>query len=129
VTARERTRRALPAVLLILGLSQLALGLWMVISPGSFYDALGPFGERNDHYLADVATFYLALGAAALVAARRPGWRLPVLGFAAIQYTLHAVNHLVDIGEADPGWVGPFDFVTLALSAAGLAWLTEVARR
>ncbi len=129
MTARERTRRALPAVLLILGVSQLALGLWMVISPGSFYDALGPFGERNDHYLADVATFYLALGAAALVAARRPGWRLPVLGFAAIQYTLHAVNHLVDIGEADPGWVGPFDFVTLALSAAGLAWLTEVARR
>ncbi len=129
MTARERTRRALPAVLLILGVSQLALGLWMVISPGSFYDALGPFGDRNDHYLADVATFYLALGAAALVAARRPGWRLPVLGFAAIQYTLHAVNHLVDIGEADPGWVGPFDFVTLALSAAGLAWLTEVARR
>ncbi len=129
MTARERTRRALPAVLLILGVSQLALGLWMVISPGSFYDALGPFGERNDHYLADVATFYLALGAAALVAARTPGWRLPVLGFAAIQYTLHAVNHLVDIGEADPGWVGPFDFVTLALSAAGLAWLTEVARR
>jgi len=114
---------------MILGVSQLALGLWMAISPGSFYDALGPFGDRNDHYLADVATFCLALGAVALVAARRPAWRLPVLAFAAIQYTLHAVNHLVDIGEGDPAWIGPFDFVTLALTAAGLAWLAEVARR
>jgi hypothetical protein len=129
VTARERTRRALPAALLVLGASQLGLGLWMAISPGSFYDSLGPFGDRNDHYLADVATFYLALGAVALVAARRPTWRLPVLAFAAVQYALHAINHLIDIGEADPGWIGPFDFAALALAAAGLAWLAEVARR
>jgi hypothetical protein len=129
MTARGRTRRALPALLLALGISQLALGLWMAIAPGSFYDALGPFGDRNDHYLGDVATFYLALGVVALVAARRASWRLPVLAFGAIQYTFHAINHLIDIGEADPGWVGPFDFAALALSAAGLAWLAEVARR
>jgi hypothetical protein len=38
--------------------------------------------------------------------------------FGALQYGLHALNHLLDIGDADPGWVGPFDFITLAAVAA-----------
>jgi hypothetical protein len=43
------------------------------------FHEIGPYGERNDHYMGDLATFYLALGAVSLVAAGRASWRLPVL--------------------------------------------------
>ena len=104
-----------PLGLRALGAFMLAQGAWMVISPGTFFDVLGPFGERNDHYLRDVASWALALGVLAFVAASRPSWRLPVLAVAALQSGLHAVNHVADAGEADPGWVGVFDAVSLAL--------------
>ena len=29
--------------------------------PATFFDYVGPFGARNDHYLGDVASFYAAL--------------------------------------------------------------------
>jgi hypothetical protein len=110
-------------VFVFLAATQLALGAFQAIAPGAFFEALGDFGSRNDHYLRDVSTFYLALGIALLAAATRPTWRVPVLAFATIQYALHALNHLIDIGEADPGWVGPFDFVSLALFAVLLAYV------
>ena len=52
--------------------------------------------------MADLATFYLALGAVALVAVRRTSWRVPVLTLALIQYALHSLNHLIDIGDVRP---------------------------
>jgi len=110
-------------LLAFLGATQLALGAFQAIAPGVFFDAVADFGSRNDHYLRDVSTLYLALGISLLLAASRPAWRIPVLAFATIQYALHALNHLIDIGEADPGWVGPFDFVALALFAALLAYV------
>jgi hypothetical protein len=117
--ARARTDDArLRPILIALGVGQLGLGALMAIAPGTFFDTVADFGVRNDHYLRDVATFYLAFGIVLLVAADRPAWRVPTLAFGALQYGLHALNHLLDIGKADPGWVGPFDFITLAAVAA-----------
>jgi uncharacterized protein DUF4345 len=115
----QRIRWALFA----LAAGQLALGLWMLISPGTFYRWLGAFGPRNDHYLRDVATFYLASGVVLIAAIRRPRWRRPVLLFATLQYAFHFVNHLVDIGDSDPSWVGPVDAVALGLTGATFAAL------
>jgi uncharacterized membrane protein len=121
-------RRALPALLNVFGIAQLILGVLLWLTPGFFYDQIGPYGPRNDHYMGDVATWYLALGVMALVAARRPAWRAPVLLLALIQYGLHSVNHLIDIGEADPEWLGPFNFASLALTTLLLWWMFSVAR-
>ena len=110
-------------LLTVFAVVQVVLGLLLWITPGFFYDEIGPFGARNDHYMADVATFYLALGTAVLVSVRRVSWRVPVLVLALVQYTLHALNHLIDIGESDPGWLGPADFVSLTLTAVLLALL------
>jgi hypothetical protein len=108
---------------------QFVLGLLLWIAPGFFYDEIGPYGTRNDHYMGDLATWYLALGGVALVAVRRVSWRLPVLVLAFAQYALHSLNHLLDVGEADPSWLGPANLVSLVLATALLAWMLQAERR
>ena len=49
--------------------------------------------------MGDVATWYLALSAAALIAVRSLSWRVPVLVLALIQYALHSLNHLIDVAS------------------------------
>ena len=119
----ETRRDVLSLLVLNFAVVHLALGGWQLISPGSFFDALGPFGSANDHYIRDVGTFTLALGVAFAIAWRRPSWRIGVVGYALFQYAFHAVNHLVDIGDADPGVMGPVDFVTIGLTAGVLGWM------
>jgi hypothetical protein len=111
------------AVLIVFAAVQVLLGALLWLTPGFFFDEIGPYGARNDHYMADLATWYLALGAAAFVAARRVGWRVPVLAMAFIQYALHSLNHLIDVGDADPGWLGPANFVSLLLATLLLGWM------
>ncbi len=106
---------------------ELSLALFMAVSPHAFYTAIGPFGTFNGHYIRDVASFEAALGLALAVAVRRPSWRVPVLALATVQYALHSVNHLIDIGNAHPAWAGYFDFFTLAAATVVLAWLWRVA--
>lgn len=126
--AGGRRQRALVPLLAVFGAAQIALGLTMWLAPGTFFADIGPYGLRNDHYLGDLATFYLALGAGALIAARRPAWRVPVIAIALIEYAFHTVNHAIDVGEADPSWLGPANLVSIALTAALLGWMLKVAR-
>jgi hypothetical protein len=123
------SERALGPLLTVFGAAQLILALLQAFFPGTFFDEIGPFGARNDHYLGDVASFYAATGVVALVAARRPSWRVPVLAFALVQYVLHAINHAVDVGEADPEWLGPATLIALLATAALLAWMLWAAAR
>ena len=44
-----------------------------------------------------------------------------------MQYGLHALNHLLDIGDSDPGWLGPADFVLLTGLTAVLAYFLHLA--
>jgi hypothetical protein len=116
-------------LLIVFGLTQIAVGLGLWLAPGTFFEEIGPFGVRNDHYMGDLATFYLALGAAGLIAVGSRRWRVPVLAVAFVAYVLHAINHLIDVGEADPGWLGPADLIGVAASAVLLGWMLRVAMR
>jgi hypothetical protein len=62
-------------LLLAFALGQLVLGLLLWLTPGFFHESIGLYGARNDHYMADVTTWYLALGAVALGGLRRESWR------------------------------------------------------
>ena len=98
-------------------------------APHTFFTDIGPFGVQNDHYLRDTATFNLAFGVSLAIAYKRVSWRTPILFCVALQFALHALNHLLDVGNADPGWVGPFDLATLAIGALLFAGLYRAAAR
>jgi hypothetical protein len=116
------------AFLALFAAAQVVLGALLWLAPGFFFDEIGPYGVRNDHYMGDLATWYLALGAAALVSVRRASWRVPVLALAFAQYALHSLNHLIDIDHAHPRWLGPANFVSLVLTTVLLAWMLSASR-
>ena len=109
-----------PVVIGVFAAVSLVLGLIEVVAPGAFFENVGPFGARNDHYIRDGATFELANAVLLAVALARPSWRVPALAFTAVRYGLHTLNHVADIDEADPSWLGPADAIALAV---GCAWL------
>jgi hypothetical protein len=111
------------ALLILFAAVQVLTGALLWLTPGFFHEEIGPYGVRNDHYMGDLATWYLALGAAAFVAVRRPGWRVPVLALAFLQFALHSLNHLIDVGEAEPEWLGPANFAALVLATLLLGWM------
>ncbi len=116
-----------PVGLVAFGTLELALAVFMAAAPHPFYTAIGPFGGYNPHYIRDVASFEAALGFGLLVAVRHRSWRVPVLALATVQFALHSLNHLLDIGKAHPAWNGYFDFFSLAIATAMLAWLWRAA--
>ncbi len=113
----------------LLGAAHLALGVLMASAPGVFFEEIGPYGARNDHYTRDASTFYLAMSAVAFVGWKRHSWRLPVAVFFFIQYALHSVNHLIDVGEASPKALGPVNLVSLVLTAGLLIYMVRTAKR
>jgi hypothetical protein len=125
-TTPTRTRaRYVEVTLIVFGLYSVLIGLFMFVAPGTFFDTLGNFGARNDHYIFDNATFEFPLGLMMLAAVRWPSWRVPALAFATLHWGLHALSHIIDPHHAagDPiGW----------LEAAGLvvttAWLAIALR-
>lgn len=119
----------LRAILLIAAVYHLLLGAFMFFAPGAFYDTLGKFPPKNTHYVKDVSTFYVALGVVFYGSVRLRGWRTPVLVFAALAYSIHAINHLIDVGKAATDLTGWFDFFALALIALILAALASFAWR
>ena len=121
-------RIALRPVLVLLGVSQLLVGAVMVLAPNDFFEQIAHYGPYNDHYIRDVATFYLALGGCLLVAVARPSWQVPLLTFALVQYALHLLNHLWDVADGEPAWIGPVNAIGIALIAIVIAWLLRAER-
>ena len=111
------------ALLTLFAAIQVLTGALLWLAPGFFHEEVGPYGVRNDHYMGDLASWYLALGAAAFAAVRRTAWRVAVLALAFLQYALHSLNHLIDVGEANPGWLGPANLVSLLLATLLLGWM------
>ena len=112
-----------------LGVFHVLEGLYMLLAPASFYSRIGTYGIENTHYVGDVGSFVLGFGVALLLAVGRPTWRTPILTVGALWYAFHALNHLVDIGEARSTARGVIDTLLLALGALLLAWLANVAQR
>jgi hypothetical protein len=110
-------------VLGVVAAAQVLPGLLAFVAPGAFYDLVAPFPPENHHVLRDVGSWQIALGLAAAVAVRRHSWRVPMLAVLTLQYALHAISHLIDVGDSDPAWIGPAELVALTIAALALAGL------
>ena len=84
----------------VLGVLALANGLYMLVSPGSWYFAVpgvtttGPF---NQHFLRDIGLIFVLIGAALLAGAIRPALRVPLWTGAAIWLAGHALFHFWEV--------------------------------
>ncbi|MGV0871738.1 hypothetical protein [Mycolicibacterium sp. XJ879] len=119
-TTPTRTRAGFVEVtLVVFGVYALAIGLFMLVAPGVFFDTLGNFGVRNDHYIFDNATFEIPQGLMLLAALRWRSWRVPALAFATVHWVLHTISHIVDPHHGAGDWIG-------WLEAGGLAATTVI---
>ena len=121
-TTPARTRsRYVEVTLIVFGVYSVFIGLFMMLAPGTFFDTLGNFGVRNDHYIFDNATFELPLGLMMLAAVKWPSWRVPALAVAALQWGLHALSHIIDPHHGAGDVIGWLEAAGLVVTTALLA--------
>ncbi len=89
-------------VAVVVGVTFVALGLWAMIDPRSFFAVLAMFEPYNQHFLQDIGAFQVGLGAVLLLAglsARADGLTVALVGVG-VGAALHAVSHIVgrDLG-------------------------------
>ena len=108
--------------------SFLALGLWAMVDPESFFDQIATFKPYNQHFVQDIGAFQIGLGAVLLLAllpARPDALAVALLG-AGIGSGAHVVSHIVghDLGGRPESDIPVFTAATVLLIAAGLAqWM------
>lgn len=105
----------------ILGVAALANGIYMLISPVSWYFAVpgvtttGPF---NQHFLRDIGLIFLFIGGAFLIGTACARYRIALWGAASLWLAGHALFH---VWEVLAGICGPYalarDFPAVSLPA------------
>ena len=58
----------LRAVAIVGGVGFIALGLWAMVDPRSFFEALATFQPYNQHFVQDIVAFQVGLGMVLLLA-------------------------------------------------------------
>lgn len=104
----------------LVGAFFLAFGLWQFLGPESFFASVAPWEPYNEHFIRDLGSAWVGIGAVLLLTVSMAGHGalLPVLLGTGIGAALHVISHLID-GDADP-------FLTLValllLGAAAVTW-------
>jgi len=87
-------------VLVVFALGNLANAAWMLADPAGWYAglpaAVPDTGPLNAHFVRDIGSAFAVMGAALLLAAARPAFRVPILGLVSMFYVLHALVHVTD---------------------------------
>lgn len=118
------------AVAIIGGVAFIAIGIWAMVDPRSFFEAAAPFEPYNQHFLQDVGAFQIGLGVVLLLAglpSRADGLTVALIGVG-VGAALHAVSHMVgqDLGGTPEQDIPLFAAMAVILLAAGLfRWRAE----
>jgi hypothetical protein len=108
-------------IAMLLGVAMIANGIFMLVSPESWYLAVpgvtstGPF---NQHFVRDIGLIFLLLGSAFLFGAVLPHSRVLLWAAPSIWLTGHALFHFweVAVGICSPSVI-PRDFPAVTLPA------------
>ena len=129
-TDRDRSAvgTSLPRVVAIVGgVGFVALGVWAMVDPHSFFEALARFEPYNQHFLQDVGAFQVGLGVVLLLgglSVRADGLTVALVGVG-VAAALHTVSHIAgrDLGGVPERDIPVFAAMAAALLAAGgLRW-------
>ncbi len=127
-TDRSTVGNLLPRVVAIVGgVGFVALGVWAMVDPQSFFEALARFEPYNQHFLQDIGAFQVGLGVVLLLAGlsvRPDGLTVALVGVGTAA-ALHAISHIVgrDLGGTPERDIPAFAAMAiLLLVAGGLRW-------
>jgi hypothetical protein len=102
----------------------LALGVWAMVDPESFFDQIATFEPYNQHFVQDIGAFQIGLGAVLLLALlpERPDPLAVGLIGVGIGSGAHVVSHVIghDLGGTPETDIPLFSVTTVLLLAAGL---------
>ncbi len=123
-TANPRVHQFAAVTAALFGVVFLGSGLWAMVGPESFFDAVAEFPPYNQHLVQDIGAFQIGLGAVLLfaVAARgADGMTVGLLGVGTGS-AAHVVSHLVgqDLGGEPSVDIPLFTVATLMLLAGGV---------
>lgn len=111
------------AVAIVVGIGFIALGMWAMVDPRSFFEALATFEPYNQHFLQDVGAFQIGLGVVLLLAGvplRADGLTVALVGVG-VGAALHNMSHVVgrDLGGTPERDIPLFAATAVLLLAAG----------
>ena len=115
------------AVAIVGGVTFMAVGVWAMVDPHSFFEAIATFEPYNQHFVQDLGAFQIGLGAVLLLAGvpgRADGLTVALIGVG-VGAALHAVSHIVgrDLGGTPETDIPLFAGMAVLLLAAGaLRW-------
>jgi PPOX class probable F420-dependent enzyme len=115
----------LVAVTALVGATTAGIGIWCLIDPTSFADAVG-FGVHQ-HFLHDVGAFQLGLGVTLLLALIWADALATALAGFIVANTVHVVNHVMDLdlgGSVAQAWL--LGAVSVALVVAFVLRLRQL---
>jgi hypothetical protein len=112
VSYRQDLARRVRIGLVVLAVPTVITGLWSILAPASWYSDYGhgvappsAFGHYNEHFVQDLGSGYLGIGAVLVAAAillHREAVQVAVIGFLACSLP-HFAIHLIESGELSRG--------------------------
>lgn len=130
---RQKPTTRVQVGLALLAVPALLTGVWAVFAPSSWYSDYGTdlappsaFGQYNEHFVQDLGSGYLGIGAVLAFAAlwpRREAVRIALIGF--LVFTIpHLVVHIVERGELDDsGYFFTVGLLLFGCVVAAWVWL------
>ncbi|HWC31554.1 MAG TPA: hypothetical protein VG709_00315 [Actinomycetota bacterium] len=116
-----RRGRSLAWLAAIAGVIFLGIGAWAFADPRSFFERIATFPPYNEHFLHDIGSFVIGLGAVLLISAFVRDSLVTAFGGVGIGQAGHAAAHAIDrdLG-ASPGdpWIGGVAALALLGAAA-----------
>ncbi len=118
-------RTGIRVVVALVALSFVALGIWALLSPLSFYEQLATYPPYNKHLFHDVGAFQAGIGATLLFALfRRDALQVALFG-TSVGAILHAISHFIDrdLGgkSSDPYLLSALALVIVLATAAHMS--------